>query len=58
MTRFLFSSLERTLQQGALSNAAAAVRQNRVHAEQKRAAAQAQAAAVPSAQDGSRRSVG
>ena len=58
MTRSPFSSLQRSLQQGALSNAAAAVRQNRVHAEQKRAAAQAQAAAVMTSQDGSRRSVG
>ena len=61
MTRFLFSSLERSLQQGAVSNAAAAVQQNRVHAEQKRMAAQAQEVAAMSAtasQDGSRRSVG
>jgi hypothetical protein len=45
MTRFLFSSLERSLQQGAVANAAAAVHQNRLHAEQKRVAAQAQAQA-------------
>ena len=49
MTRFLFSSLERSLQQGAVANAAAAVRQNRVHSEQKRVAAQAQAAAISAA---------
>ena len=59
MTRSLFSSLERSLQQGAVANAAAAVQQNRVHAEQKRAAALAQAqAASTTAQDGTRRSVG
>ena len=50
MARFLFSSLERSLQQGAVSNAAAAVLQNRVHAEQKRVAAQAQAEAVMATQ--------
>jgi hypothetical protein len=50
MTRFLFSSLERSLQQGAVSNAAAAVHQNRQLAEQKRVAAQAQAEAARAAQ--------
>jgi hypothetical protein len=58
MNRFLFSSLERSLQQGAVANAAAAVQQNRLHAEQKRAAAKAQAAAARLSTDGSRHSVG
>lgn len=43
MAVFPFSTIERSLQQGARANAAAAVLQNRLLAEQKRQAAEAQA---------------
>ncbi len=45
MALFPFSSIERSLQQGARANAASAVQQNRRHAELRRQAAHAQAQA-------------